>query len=307
MVVWRCVLDIVFTIKRDSMLIPFPELVEQLKKCLLSVHPKIVIDGMKNVNISRKYMSDVSREPPHILRWLEKDLGLDIATPESLQLLQRKLIEERDEQIDRVQWDKCSVEGRYHDMEVHDDGTMSPLETTEMTQKMEGQEEFARKNLREIMSFAELKEMFPTFPRRALRLYERSPRFDSKTDTLDDSLTPASNKRPYERYPDEPTPNPGPEQLDLEQSHYLGATQRLPPHRREPFGSYEPYGLRKLREVNEATKSTPFKSSTRPESIIPREDTFPEDDVDHLGDVLSKNEGDRLYKFRSREGGAEKA
>jgi hypothetical protein len=310
MVVWRCDLDIVFNLKKNAMLIPFPELVGEMKKFLLSVQPKIVIQGMKNVNVSQNFMSDVSRKPPHILKWLEWDLGLDVATPESLQLLQRELIDERNGQIDKIQWDKCTVEGRYHDMQLHDDGTMSPLNTTEMTQKM-ANEEFTRKNLRDIMSFDELRKMFPTFPRRALRLHPRSARFDPEED-LQQQLDPKSHSRPYQRsHPSHPRspasqsklreyPVADPERIEWEQNYYLGTTQRLPQRRREPFEPYEPFRQRKIREINDAIQSSPFKSSTRPGFTVPEEGN-------HLEDMLWGSQKDGSDNVRSRERGVDKA
>jgi hypothetical protein len=317
MVVWRCDLDIVFNLKKNAMTIPFPDLVGEMKKFLLSVQPKIVIEGMNNVNVSQKFMSDVSRKPPHILKWLEWDLGLDVATPESLQLLQKELIDERDGQIDKIQWDRCTVEGRYHDLQVHDDGTMSPLDTTEMTREMEGNEEFTRKNLRDIMSFGELRKMFPTFPRRALRLYPRSQRFDPEQDLLQ-QLDSKSKSRPYQRsHPSQPRspalqsklreyPVADPERLEWQQNHYLGTTQRLPQRRREPFEPYEPFRQRKIREINEAIRSSPFKSSTRPGFTIPEDDTVSEQ-TNHLEDMLWPAQKDGSYNVRSRERGVDKA
>ena len=308
-------MDIVFNLKKNAMTIPFPELVGEMKKFLLSVQPKIVIEGMKNVNVSQKFMSDVSRKPPHILKWLEWDLGLDVATPESLQLLQRELIDERNGQIDKIQWDKCTVEGRYHDMQVHDDGTMSPIDTTEMTEQM-ANEEFTRKNLRDIMSFDELRKMFPTFPLRALRLYPRSARYDPEQDTQQ-TLNSKSKSRPYERsHPSHPRSPPSqsksreypvadPERIEWQQNYYLGTTQRLPQRRREPFEPYEPFRQRKIREVNEAIQSSPFKSSTRPGFSIPQDDTVPEE-ADHLEDTLSTSQKDGSYNVRSRERGTDK-
>jgi hypothetical protein len=357
-------LDIVFNIKKNSMLIPFPGLVEEMKKCLLSVYPKIVVEGMKNVNISQEYMSDLSMEPPHILKWLERDMGLDVATPESLELLQRKLIEERDEQIDRIQWDQSTVQGRFHDMEVHDDGTMSPLETDEMTRNMEGNGTFPRKSLREIMSFRELRQMFPTLPVRSLRIYPRSSFSDPEEDTPEENIASNPVARPYEKppssqphdtdpqttvlasplpdpdpekdtpeenipskpvaqpyetfYPSQPrtpdpqtssvvaSPLPDPEPTDWE-TYYFGAPQRLPPRHRESFDSHQLSRLRKIQEINEAIKSSPFKSSTRPESIIPHENTFVEDEAYPTEDTLStlENDGDRSYTSRLRERSAE--
>src|SRR5277367_4569276 len=169
---WRCDLDILFIIKKQSILIPFSEVVGEMKQCLLKVHPRIVVQGLKN---TKQYMSDQTQPPPHILKVVAQEMGVDTASSEELNELRKTLIDERNQQIDKIQWDQCTVTGRYHDMELHDDGTMIPLDTTEMTQKMEAEQEFTTKSLRDTISFNDLRNMFPIVPPRALRLCQQFP------------------------------------------------------------------------------------------------------------------------------------
>ena len=283
---WRCDLDILFIIKKQSMLIPFSEVVDHMKKCLLKVDPRIVAQGQKNTNISGQYTSDQTKPPPHILKVVAREMGVDKASPEELTELRRTLIEERNQQIDEIQWDECTVTGRYHDMELHDDGTMIPLDTTTMTEMIDGEPEYTRKSLRETMSFKELKEMFPTIPPRALRLYQQftlsetntpqerwTATFNNPSSSTNNNLNPRHLKSHGPSLPSHPSRN------DIEPDHTLWtASQR----QRESFRVNDPHAVHKRRQVHEAMESTPFNSSIRSTSNIPgfqNEDTTPGDET----------------------------
>ena len=267
------------------MLMPFSEVVDEMKKCLLKVYPRIVAQGRKNTNISRQYMSDQTKPAPHILKVVAQEMGVDKASPEELTELRRTLIEERNQQIDKIQWDECTVTGRYHDMELHDDGTMIPLDTTTMTQIIERGPEYTRKSLREIMSFKELKEMFPTIHPRALRLYQQfalpetnTPQEKWTATFNNPSSSTNNNLNSHHLNSHRPSLPSHPSRNDIEPEQAFWA-QRQPAsqRQRESFKVNEPHTVRKRRQVHEAMESTPFESSIRPtsdEGTNPRDKTF---------------------------------
>ena len=262
---WRCDLDILFIIKKQSMLIPFIELVGEMKKCLLKVDRRIIVDGQSNVNASRRFMPEPMKKPPHVLKVLRQEMCVDKANPEELKELQKDLIRDRNNKIDSINWDRCTVEGRYHDVQSLEDGTTIPLGTNPITWEMEGDEKFARKNLRDILSFDELREMFPTFPLRALRKYRPSPRSRPGT-----ALPPENTKLLNNEYPTVRSNDPRPSQFPQVEQHdsgsLLSANIQPPPLRhRDSSREYELPRIRKVPHVNKTMTFSLFQSHTRDE------------------------------------------
>jgi len=318
-IVWRCDLDILFIIKKQSMLNPFPMVVEEMKKCLLKVNPKVVAQGLKNTNMSQQYMSDRTKKPRHVLKVLAQEMGVDTDTPEQSESLRKDLIDERNRQIDKIRWDDCTVTGRYHDVQLHENGTMIPLDTNEMTRKMDAEEGSTTKSLRDAMSFKELREMFPAFPVRALRRYAQSYQkvsrpnttIHEKTSTQTSVNLPARNFNSQDTSPSQPSPNdieeaynstenpsppsssppnidspdplPPPSEPSYQDNQFEQAQAQPRSHRhRESFEVREPYSIRKRRQFEEVAQSTPFKSSIRSQPDIPHlsnQETAPTDET----------------------------
>ena len=108
---------------------PFESLVQDMKNSLLKVSPGVIAEGRSNARASEPFLVKPRPRPYHVLYSLY--LSMQGVSEENGLLARQK-------QLDEIILPQSTVKGRYHDMQLLEDGTLIPLTTTEETQKAAG-------------------------------------------------------------------------------------------------------------------------------------------------------------------------
>jgi len=106
---------------RASIEMPFEEIIQGMKGMLKGVYPRIKQAGDENAEQSRRFLAEQVPEPEHVLKSLSTSADLTPEVVGTLEEVTARLVSKNE---------RCSVPGRFVDMELMPDGNLSPISTT---------------------------------------------------------------------------------------------------------------------------------------------------------------------------------
>ena len=134
---FRCDLDIMFLLNRNTVLLPFEQLVQAMRSTLVNVNPSIVKEGRLNAKRSEPFLAKRHARPYHVLINLARSMRLHEKTEEELQKLREEVLRDRrkrhqeEVEIDMEKLAGNLVRGLHSDMMLLEDGKLVSLNSQE--------------------------------------------------------------------------------------------------------------------------------------------------------------------------------
>jgi hypothetical protein len=121
--------DILIVLMKDTILVPFEHLVEAMYHTLLDIYPPFLEQGTENVQMSRDFWPKFESKPMHVLAQLSNQLRVEELSPEQVEQARREWATSTPTLSLKNQY-KSTVRGKQSTMEVLEDGTLLPIDTT---------------------------------------------------------------------------------------------------------------------------------------------------------------------------------
>src|SRR5947207_5517456 len=134
---FRCDLDIMFLLNKNTVLIPFEELVQAMRTTLVNVNPSIIRDGRLNAKQSKPFLAKRHARPFHVLASLARSMKLHEMTEEELEKVKEEVLRNRQKRKEKkveIDMEKVAgdlVRGRCSDMILLEDGKLVSLDSQE--------------------------------------------------------------------------------------------------------------------------------------------------------------------------------
>ena len=126
-----------FLLNRNTVLLPFEELVQAMRSTLVSVNPSIIKEGQLNAKRSEPFLAKQHARPYHVLTNLARSMKLHEKTEKELQQLRKEVLrdrQKRNEEEVEIDIEKLAgdlVRGLHSDMILLEDGKLVSLSSQE--------------------------------------------------------------------------------------------------------------------------------------------------------------------------------
>lgn len=126
-----------FLLNRNTVLLPFEEVVQAMRSTLVSVNPSIIKEGQLNAKRSEPFLAKQRARPYHVLTNLARSMKLHEKTKKELQQLREEVLRDRQKrkeeevEIDMEKLAGDLVQGLHSDMILLEDGKLVSLSSQE--------------------------------------------------------------------------------------------------------------------------------------------------------------------------------
>jgi hypothetical protein len=126
-----------FLLNRNTVLLPFEQLVQAMRSTLVNVNPSIIKEGRLNAKQSESFLAKRHARPYHALTNLARSMKLHEMTQEELKKLRMEVLRDRQKrkekevEIDLERLAGDLVRGRHSDMILLEDGKVVSLSSQE--------------------------------------------------------------------------------------------------------------------------------------------------------------------------------
>ena len=126
-----------FLLNRNTVLLPFEQLVQAMRSTLVNVNPSIIKEGRLNAKQSESFLAKRHTRPYHVLTNLARSMKLHEKTKEELQKLRMEVLRDRQKRKEKeveIDIEKLAgdlVRGLHSDMILLEDGKVVSLSSQE--------------------------------------------------------------------------------------------------------------------------------------------------------------------------------